>query len=228
MIRSKTLSCLVIAGFMSAGLSSHAFVNENIAPQLAVEDGTTIDFTVLRKGKPFGQHVLTFDKDADGTLNVRTEVDLAVKFGPFTVFRYDLESTEVWRDGKLVEVNSKTNNNGKDRSVELTRKGDQFLIDSTKFDGTISANTIPSTHWNIAQVMGSQILSTETGEIIPATIENLGREIVTVDGQTVEATRYRMDAEIDVDLWYDDNQRWVKLAFETQGQEIEYRLNRLY
>ena len=75
---------------------------------------------------------------------------------------------------------------------------------------------------------GDQMLSTETGEVLDINVEQLGREIVVVGGAALEATRYRLSSELAVDLWYDDQSRWVKMLFEARGQSIEYILNELY
>ena len=72
------------------------------------------------------------------------------------------------------------------------------------------------------------MLSTETGELLKIDVEKVGRETVQVGPETLEADRYRLRSRLDVDLWYDDAGRWVKLAFEARGQEIEYRLRELY
>ncbi|MEM9180281.1 MAG: DUF6134 family protein [Pseudomonadota bacterium] len=37
-----------------------------------------------------------------------------------------------------------------------------------------------------------------------------------------------MKSDLTVDLWYDAQSRWVKLAFQVRGQDIEYVLNELY
>ena len=68
----------------------------------------------------------------------------------------------------------------------------------------------------------------EDGEIIDVSVSERGRETVMVAGEPVEATRYLMDSDIDVDLWYDDAGRWVKLSFTARGQEIEYVLSQSY
>ena len=59
-------------------------------------------------------------------------------------------------------------------------------------------------------------------------VVNKGREAIKVGKKTIEANRYLMDSALDVDLWYDDDGRWVKLAFEARGQQIEYVLADLY
>jgi len=197
------------------------------APWLAT-DGAVIDFTVLRKGKPFGRHILSFERDEDGELTVTTDVDLQVKFGPITAFKYRLDSVETWMDGQLTALSGTSNSDGRKGKVTATQQGEDLAIDSTKFTGTLPLSIIPSSHWNRLQVYQDQMLSTETGEVLDIDVETIGEETVMVDGQAVPATHYRLTSDLTVDLWYDDQSRWVKLAFEVRGQNIEYVLNALY
>ncbi|GAB5454983.1 MAG: hypothetical protein Hens2KO_12120 [Henriciella sp.] len=191
-------------------------------------DGAVIDFTVLRKGKPFGTHTLTFDRADDGALTVTTDVDLQVKFGPITAFRYRLDSVESWIDDQLVSLSGKSNNDGRKGEVSAKVADDQLVVEGTKFDGTLPLTTIPSSHWNRLQVYQGQMLSTETGEVLAIQVDNLGVDTLEIDGQDIETTHYRLTSDLTVDLWYDNQSRWVKLAFEVRGQDIEYVLNNLY
>lgn len=215
-------------------LSAAAQAEETTATQVSLPtpwvatDGAVIDFTVLRKGKPFGSHVLTFDRDADGSLQVTTDVDLQVKFGPITAFKYRLDSVEEWVDGQLVALNGKSNNDGRKGEVSAELRDDSLVVDSTKFDGALPLTTIPSSHWNRLQVYQSQMLSTETGEVLDIDVEVIGDDTVKVGEAAVEATHYRLKSDLTVDLWYDNQSRWVKLAFDVRGQRIEYVLNALY
>ena len=215
-------------------LSAAAQAEETTATQVSLPapwvatDGAVIDFTVLRKGKPFGSHVLTFDRDADGNLQVTTDVDLQVKFGPITAFKYRLDSVEEWVDGQLVALTGKSNNDGRQGEVSAELRDDSLVVDSTKFDGALPLTTIPSSHWNRLQVYQSQMLSTETGEVLDIDVEVIGDDTVKVGDEAVEATHYRLKSDLTVDLWYDNQSRWVKLAFDVRGQRIEYVLNALY
>lgn len=191
-------------------------------------DGAVIDFTVLRKGKPFGRHLLTFRRDEAGELTVTTDVDLQVKFGPITAFRYRLDSVEQWSDGQLIGLNGTSNSDGRKARVSASAENGKLLVDSTKFDGVLPLTTIPSSHWNRSQVYQDQMLSTETGEVLDIDVETLGEDTVWVAGEAVQATHYRLKSDLTVDLWYDSQSRWVKLAFEVRGQDIEYVLNQLY
>ncbi|MHA7900994.1 MAG: DUF6134 family protein [Henriciella sp.] len=222
-----------IAGILGAFIAFGAQAEETAeltsapAPWIA-SDGAVIDFTVLRKGKPFGTHKLSFERADDGRLVVTTDVDLQVKFGPITAFRYRLDSVEEWVDGQLAALNGTSNNDGRKGEVSAEAEGQELIVESTKFDGTLPATIIPSSHWNRLQVYQDRMLSTETGEVLDIEVERIGEDTVKVNGQDVETTHYRLKSDLTVDLWYDTQSRWVKLAFEVRGQDIEYVLNRLY
>lgn len=191
-------------------------------------DGAQISFDVLRKGKPFGTHAVTFDVADDGSFTATTDVDLKVKIGPFTAFQYALDSVETWRGDQLVALKGKTNDDGKRSFVSAKLDNNALTINGSAFSGTIAAGIIPSSHWNREQVQSDEMLSTESGEVLSMQIVPKGRETVRVAGEMIEADRYLLDSDIDIDLWYDDRGRWVKLTFDARGQTIEYRLSQLY
>lgn len=192
------------------------------------EPGDVIEFEVLRKGKPFGFHSVTFGEDSDGRLTARTDVLLKAGLGPITVFKYELDATEVWQDGQLVSLNGEVNDDGKEGKVTATRTGSELDVDGTEFDGQVTASIIPSSHWNFAATQATELLSTEDGEILDVSVSEQGKETIIAAGEEVEATRYLLDSDIDVTLWYDEAGRWLKLAFEARGQNIEYVLAKPY
>lgn len=192
------------------------------------EAGDVIRFKVLRNGKKFGTHEISFSGDPDGEMRVRSQVALKAGLGPITVYRYALDTTETWLDGILVGLRGNGNNDGKKMQVAATADAANLTIEGTEYVGSVPLGIIPSSHWNIAQIQGTQMVSTEDGEIIPIRTEKVAAEDLTIAGETVRADRYLLDAAIDLDLWYDSQSRLVKLAFETQGQSIVYELQKLY
>ncbi|MEM1086600.1 MAG: DUF6134 family protein [Pseudomonadota bacterium] len=192
------------------------------------QDGDVMDFKVLRKGNDFGTHKISFSGNADGEMKVRSEVSLRAGLGPITAFKYTLDTTETWQDGTLIGLSGTTNDDGDDLTVEATKDGDQLKVSGTEFNGAVPLGILPSSHWHMGQINAEKILSTEDGEILEVTSEKVGTEDVTIGGETVSADRYLLKSDIDLDLWYDTENRLVKLAFEARGQSIEYVLSDLY
>ena len=186
-------------------------------------DGEKLQFDVLRQGKPFGTHTISFNIEGDN-LDVSSDVELEVKIGPFKAFYYKHDSDEVWTNGELVRLTSTTRKEGDDFSVEAQKDGDRLDVSGTQFSGELPLSIIPSSHWNIREVESKTILSTEDGRPLDIVVEKLGRETITAGGKSIEADKYRLKSELTVDLWYDASGKWVKCAFEARGQKIEYVL----
>lgn len=225
----KQLGLVVVMMFAGAAMPAAA----DNAPAPGRESGwlpragDEIRFNVLRQGNAFGSHVVRFD-EAEGGLVAKTDVSLRAGLGPITLFRYELNAQETWQDGKLVAVTGRVNDDGKRGTVTALRQGGALTVDGSAFKGNVPERAVPASHWNYAQTKTSQLLSTEDGEILDVTVIPKGREMIRAGGQQIEANRYLLDSDIDVHLWYDDDGRWVKLAFEARGQQIEYVLDRLY
>ena len=224
----KVVSMFAIAAIFAAAGFSETNAEGDSASVWQPYNGAEIKFDVLRKGKPFGEHIVSFEVDSNGLMKATTEVNLKVKVGPFTAFKYALDSVETWNEHTLVALEGKTNDNGDKTYVRAVSNDLNLTIDGSAYSGDVPLGVIPSSHWNMVQIRWKEMLSTEDGRLIPMVIVPKGTEILTVAGEQIVTRRYLLDSDIDIALWYDDQGRWLKLTFEARGQTIEYRLTQLY
>lgn len=187
------------------------------------KDGEELSFKVFRNGAPFGYHNVSFEVDGE-KISVRNEILLKAGVGPVNLFLYRHNSDEEWTDGQLVSLEGKTKKNGKWVNVDVVRRANLLAVDGDGFEGDIPTTIIPSSHWNIREVQSDQILSSENGEILDIEVEDLGPDQIDIGGAQVRANRYRLNSRLSVDLWYDEDGRWVKCQFTARGQTIEYVL----
>lgn len=81
----------------------------------------------------------------------------------------------------------------------------------------------PTTHWNVAVLDRSTVLNTLTGRLNKVEIEFAGPERIQTASGMISANRYRYSGELETDVWYTRDGRWVKLQFEAKdGSTIEY------
>lgn len=182
--------------------------------------GDSIVFKVLRDGTPVGYHRVDFRDQGSGVI-VDTKFVVEVDFLFITAYRYEYESTEVWREGCLTELRALTDDDGDRSSVNVTDDGGGLRVVGP--DGVVSAPRLfPTNHWN-AGVLGSEkVLNTITGQVDDVQIVDRGPSAVTVSGETVAAQRFSYTGDLVVDVWYDEQGRWVKMRFEKSGATIEY------
>lgn len=194
------------------------------AADLAPQDNT-LRFDVALDGRPIGKHALMFDPQPDGSLKVTIDIDLDIKLGPFTVFAYSHRNRTLWRAGQLVSLQSETNDNGTEHRVRATADSDGLQIQADdEMPFNISASILPSTYWMATTIQQNQLLNSQTGEMLEISVRKVGREAVMGPDGPVEATHFRMEGDLEIDLWYDDSGVLVGLAFEARGSPVTYRL----
>ncbi|WP_420432390.1 DUF6134 family protein [Hyphobacterium sp.] len=192
----------------------------------AVPTAGTIEFDVYRGNSRFGSHILRFEEIGD-RLRVTSDVDLRVRIGPITVFRYEHDATEVYEGDTLLSFEAETLKDGKRLVVALDRAGDRLTGRGTDVDGnplTVerAAGLILSSHWQGYSEGTDVILNTETGEEMPVTIREIGVETLSIGGRDVAARHIRVEGSLTLDLWYGPDGEWLRCAFSARGQEVTY------
>jgi Family of unknown function (DUF6134) len=183
--------------------------------------GNEIRFDVERDGDVVGQHVVTFTRTDDGfRVDSRADVDVQLLFIPAYSFRY--QAQELWQDGELFSLDASTNEDGDYTHVQATRGDDGLRIEST--DGAYEAPPIlPISHWNAALLRGGLLLNTMNGELSEIAVADGGVETVSTRSGSLHAHRYLYSGDLNGEIWYDSDGRWVKLRFEADdGSVIDY------
>lgn len=175
----------------------------------------TYQFDILRKGNKIGEHRITFQPDATG-LTVKVDIDIKVKLGPIPVYRYTHSNTERWENGRLVSIETVTNDNGDNYRVSGRAKGDNFVVSGIEGELTLPGSIIPTSYWQAETVSQSVLLDTQRGVAIDVTTQPKGSDAPNT------GTKYAMTGDLELQIWY-DGQELEKLAFETDGVLIEYR-----
>jgi Family of unknown function (DUF6134) len=226
-VRLWMAAVMASAGLMIAPQAfANAAANEPAAFIWQPADGARLHFDVFRNGEPFGSHVVKFTRVGDA-VKADTAIDLKVAIGPLTLYRYTHKSLEEWRAGRLQAVRAETLNEGKTSRLVVERVGDGLKVAGRAFSGLLDGQVFPSSHWNIDQMKQAAMLSTETGAMLDMKVVDEGVDAVKVGARTVQARRFLVKSDVTARFWYDEAGRWVKCAFEAQGQKVEYRLREL-
>jgi hypothetical protein len=219
--RSLLLGMAACAGL--AGRSAFAFT---------VPASNSISFSVFRQGDiPMGYHRARFTRQGDDLI-MEKEILLEVKLAFINAYRYRHYNREVWRDGRLVAIDTTTNDDG-DR-YEVTGRATEagLAVESSAYGRlTVPADIIPTSYWNSAITSATQLLDTQRGLIMDVVMEDLGAE-PPPGGGAQPARHHRINIQTNkpgntdkIDLWYDDTGTWVGLAFEAKDQTIHYVLD---
>jgi hypothetical protein len=186
------------------------------------------NFQVYLNDDPIGFHNFRLQPQDDG-YQLQTEAEFKVKFLFVTAYRYEHENVETWRNGCLERIESETNDNGDRYRIVGTRDEKGFDLAGSSAQSSLDAGCVRSfAYWDLDKLRDTRLLNPQTGEYLPIDIERVGRESIEVDGRSVDAERYSLNAEgLDLDLWYTPEGEWLKLTSNVEeGRQLRYELVR--
>ena len=69
-------------------------------------------------------------------------------------------------------------------------------------------------------------MNSQTGELLPVSVEPVATEWLNVRGQATEARRYKLTARnMELDIWYSNDDRWLALESTVKGgRKLRYEL----
>ncbi len=209
MMRTVRQLFLALAAFLSAlpALAADAAVELAAFPPIG-----RLDYTVLREGSKVGTHTVVFSRDAN-RLTVATNIDIAVKLLGFTIFRLEHEADELWENGRLVRLTSRTDDDGDKRVVDLRRKGDRLVGTYNGYAKDLPATLIPASMWHPDAMKQTMLLDPIKGRERQVKILDKGEETVTVKGQQVKAHHYNVSGQLKRDLWYGPDGQIAQVQF---------------
>lgn len=211
--RRRVMLAMLAAGFVSprAGLFA--------APR-APEDA--IRFEVLRNGDAIGRHEIDF-RARGGDLLVDVAIDLRVRFLFLPVYGYSHRNQEVWRDGRLIALDTQTDDNGTAHRVRGRAEGDVFVVEGDEGRLSLAPDILPTSYWHPDSMAREQWLDTQGGGLVRSAVRPVGSDTVMTADAEVDAQRYRLEGDLTFDIWYRDAS-WVGLRFDgPDGSTIAYR-----
>ena len=192
-----------------------------------------IEFDIFRNNKNIGKHIFSFKK-SENQLEIESEINFEIKKLGIVLYKYYVKGTEYYKDGKLIKFNSKTNQNGKKKYVNLKLVNEELVIDGSSFKGKVPADYLLGTWWNHSIVESDAQISAVSGRIIKQKVTFLGKEILNIDGKTYNTLRFNFsstdqkldkDKKLNTDVWYDEKTLyWIKATFKKKGN-WEYKLS---
>ena len=191
-----------------------------------------IEFDIYRNDKNIGKHIFSFKK-LEKELAVKSEINFEIKKFGIVLYDYYAEGTEIYKDGELIKFNSKTNQNGKNKYVNMLLVGNEYAIDGSSFKGKTSSEHLIGTWWNHNLVSAKAQISAVSGRIIHQKVIFLGKETIVINDKKYNTLHFNFSStdkkldkkkKLNTDVWYEEESLyWVKASFEKKGK-WEYRL----
>jgi hypothetical protein len=212
----------------------------------------TREFKVSVDGKGRGQCTIEISRRDDGSDQMHIDAALSFNYVVYE-YRYLSVGTEVWKDGRLVRLENMADYNGTKYVVRA--KADQKGLRVTVNDQSsqVEPDVWVTSYWRLpdrlAQIEpagGSGVVPTggrraarkggtvtialldsDKGVRRKGEVQRIGDETITVAGQRVTCTHFKIGGDVKVDVWYDGDQRLVRQETVESGHKTVMELTRL-
>ena len=196
-----------------------------------------IEYELFRNNKSIGYHKYDFIRE-NNNLSVKSEVNFKITKLGVDLYKYYAESNEDYKNGKFFKFSSKTNQNKKEKyvNINVNTETNDLVIDGSSYKGTTPIESIVGTWWNHEIVKAKAQISGISGRIIEQTVTFIGKEDVNIGDKTYKTLHFNFKSsdlslpdskKLNTDIWYEEETYlWVKAAFDKSGY-WEYRLKKI-
>ena len=193
-----------------------------------------IDMEVFRNGEVIGYSNYFFDQK-DNIIIIKNNTKFKVELFGVSVFSISSETVETYENDELIYFKSKTNQNGKEKYVNLNydQSLKKLIVDGSSYKGEASTDCIVGNWWNHKILRANCQISPLSGSIKDQIVTFLGKENISLYGKNYLVHHYKLKSKdenipdnkkLDFDIWFNsENNLILKVAYSKMG-DWEYRL----
>ena len=180
---------------MSRFMTRALFILLSLTALPSLADG--FDFEVRLNGKPIGHHQIRLLVDQTGRQVVQGDADYTVKLLGITFFAYQHQHQEIWNGNCLESLTSSTQTNGEVERLTLTRRVEDYTLETLKETKTITRDEQPCVwsyaYWRKDFTSQRQLMNGQTGKMSAVSFERLLP--IAVSAQNMDPARALAEAE---------------------------------
>jgi len=167
-----------------------------------------------------GTHSVRFAREGPDLI-VSTRVRVEVKELFITLYRFESDGREVWRDDWLLELDSTTDDNGAETTVKGWAEADKFVIEGPDGWSEAMGRVYTTNAWNRALVGSPVLLDPTNGKLLMVTRISHGYS----DGGEVTlgsfpARSYVVTGEMQGQLWHGPDGTWLRMDFAREDYSL--------
>jgi Domain of unknown function (DUF6134) len=178
---------------------------------------------IWRGGDKVGEDVTTF-RHENGLLIVEIRISIAPRFLGIVVERYKHVEEEIWKAGKLIALDARTNRYGKKASLKVRATAEGLAVDGSAGSFVLLTSLYPSSLWNVAMTRTDQLLDVVSGQVVPVHFTEGAEEPIQIDGHDVRARHVTVSGGLARELWYGPDGVLARLQYQDpDGALLDFR-----
>jgi hypothetical protein len=212
---------LAAAGVLMGGLSGASAAE----PQ-------TRTFSITVDGKKAGEYSMVIEKQPDGTAVLLAKSNVRVTVLAIPVYTYSYEGKEVWKDGRLTHFESWGKEKGTAFHIRADADSSALHVVANSKEHTASLDVWTTSCWQLppAKFRDNAIVmfGCDTGSDFGTRLQLVGSEKISVAGQEMSCTHYRVTKDVSHDLWYDAQERLVRDEWVSGGHRTVLEMTEMH
>jgi hypothetical protein len=186
-------------------------------------------FSIFVDGKEAGQSSMTITVKDDGTTVMTASAKVNIRKLVFN-YSFSIDSTETWKDGKLVGMKNSSIEDGKATDVEARVDGNQLKVKVNGQEKVVDSEIWVSSYWKLIDPKYHNkkvpLLDSDTGKEMTGELKYIGTEQITMNSQPQNCYHFRISGiQVPIDLWFDRYHRLVRQEFTESGHKTIVQLN---
>lgn len=193
-------------------------------------DSETREFVVKVDGKPSGYANMAIQRQDDGTTIVSCDTNVRVKV-LIKTYVYTCKTRETWKDGRLQQLASQCNDDGKQFQVSAVAQADGIHVRVNGREHITKSEVWVSSYWTLPDAkLRDQVIpvvDADNGRDMQGRLQPIGTTQLAVDGQVQNVQHYRFNGPNRIELYYDAAQRLVRQEWIEDGHPTALELARV-
>ena len=173
---------------------------------------------------------MTIHRQDDASVVMRCDTDIKVKFGILS-YKFVYRGLEVWKDRRLIRLDSNTDDNGKRFSVSAVPDGANLRLKVNNVEKQVRGDVWVTSYWTLPdpklRTGTITALDADSGKMLDGKLGFVATENLRIAGQEVTLNHYRFAGNVNVELWYDGSERLVRQEWTEQGHKTVLELLRV-
>jgi hypothetical protein len=191
---------------------------------LAHAEESTMTFDVYLDNSQIGFHQVNIER-LENEKRVQVEANMSVDILFFTAFSYKHQARERWTQGCIVELETRTNDDGEELAVIGKQTGDGLEVVTNSERKQIDGCVHTFAYWDVDLLSSDYLLNTQNGKYEQAQLVKLDPLPLEFNGKTYGNQRYRLEIgeDVAINLWYSSDNTWQALETKvTGGKTLRY------
>jgi hypothetical protein len=199
-----------------------------VAPAVHAVQTEFRDYRVKVDGKDAGHTRIVIARHDDGSMVMTAQVNVRINQIIFT-YQFNNQTTEIWKNGRMVQLRANTTENGKKTDATGAADGDLFRFRINGKERTAPGHVWSSSFWKLLDAKyhnkAVPILEADSGKEYVGNLQYVGTESLQVANQQMKCYHFRITGgPSTIDLWFDPYYFLVRQEFVESGHRTQVDL----